>query len=114
MDSGQAKLFRDSLQGLTVGGWAIDGFYGNGKSAVVLPALRGSEMGAIKVFHPELVERYGKDTQLQRIQREASLVGAEHPHLVRILDGGECAATDHLYVVMERPPRANMTCVTYP
>ena len=108
MDSGQAKLFRESLQGQTVGGWSIDGFYGNGKSAVVLPAARGSEIGAIKVFHPELIERYGKDTQLQRIQREASLVGAAHPHLVRILDGGECVSTGQLYVVMERLPQRNL------
>lgn len=108
MDSGQATLFRESLQGKTIAGWHVDGFYGNGKSAVVLPALRGTEEGAIKVFHPELIERYGKDAQLQRIHREASLVGTTHPHLVRILDGGECAATGHLYVVMERIPHRNL------
>ena len=108
MDSVQARLFRGSLQGKTIGGWHVDGFCGNGKSAVVLPALRGTEEGAIKVFHRELIERYGKDAQLQRIHREASLVGTTHPHLVRILDGGECAATGHLYVVMERIPHRNL------
>lgn len=108
MDSGQASLFRDSLQGITVGGWHVSGFYGNGKSAVVLPATRGVEVGAIKVFHPELIERFGKEAQLQRIRREASLVGASHPHLVRILDGGECLTTGHLYVVMERIPQRNL------
>jgi serine/threonine protein kinase len=108
MDSGQAKLFREELQGKTVGGWTIDGYYGNGKSAVVLPALRGTEQGAIKVFHPELIERFGKEAQLQRIHREASLVGTSHPHLVRILDGGECASTGHLFVVMERIPNRNL------
>lgn len=108
MDSGQASLFRDSLQETSIGGWHVSGFYGNGKSAVVLPAVRGIEEGAIKVFHPELIERYGKDAQLQRIRRESSLVGASHPHLVRILDGGECAVTGHLYVVMERIPQRNL------
>ena len=108
MDSGQASLFRDSLQETSIGGWHVSGFYGNGTSAVVLPAVRGIEEGAIKVFHPELIERYGKDAQLQRIRRESSLVGASHPHLVRILDGGECAVTGHLYVVMERIPQRNL------
>jgi len=108
MDSGQANLFREGLQGKTIAGWHVGGFYGNGKSAVVLPALRGAEKGAIKVFHPELIERYGKDAQLQRIHREASLVGTTHPHLVRILDGGECTVTGHLYVVMECIPHRNL------
>ena len=108
MDSGQASLFRDSLQETSIGGWHVSGFYGNGKSAVVLPAVRGIEEGAFKVFHPELIERYGKDAQLQRIRRESSLVGASHPHLVRILDGGECAVTGYLYVVMERIPHRNL------
>jgi serine/threonine protein kinase len=96
MDSGQAKIFRDELQGKTISGWSVDGYYGCGKSAVVLPALRGAEEGAIKVFHPELIERYGKDAQLQRIHREASLVG------------GECPATGYLFVVMERIPHRNL------
>ena len=44
MDSGQASLFRDSLQETSIGGWHVSGFYGNGKSAVVLPAVRGIEL----------------------------------------------------------------------
>jgi len=108
MDSAQAKLLRESLEGKTVGGWHIDGFFGNGKSAVVFSAVRGTETGALKIFHPELIERYGKDAQLQRIMRETSLVGADHPNLVRILDGGECPDTGHLFVVMERLPYRNL------
>lgn len=108
MDSTQANHLRDSLQGQIVGGWTIDGFFGNGKSAVVLPATKGTVEAAIKVFHPELVERYGKAVQLERILREKSLVGAEHPNLVRILDGGECPVTGHLFVVMERLPYRNL------
>lgn len=108
LDQIQAKLLADSLQGRIVGGWTIDGFFGNGKSAIVLPALREGREAAIKVFHPELVERYGKDAQLERILREKSLVGSEHPNLVRIFDGGECPATNHLYVVMECLPYKNL------
>lgn len=108
MDSAQATLLRESLMSKSVGGWTIDGFFGNGKSAVVFSVVRGAETGALKVFHPELIERYGKNAQLQRILRETSLIGAEHPNLVRILDGGECATTGHIFVVMERLPFRNI------
>lgn len=108
MDSTQAMQLRESLVGKEVGGWLLDGYFGKGKSAVVFSATREGQKGALKVFHPELVERYGKDVQLQRILREKGLVGAEHPHLVQILDGGECPTTGHLFVVMERLPYRNI------
>ncbi|UVL70096.1 protein kinase domain-containing protein [Pseudomonas protegens] len=108
MDTTQAQILRDQLQGLEVGGWLIDGFHGNGKSAVVLPAQKGNQQGAIKIFHPELVERYGKEVQLERIMREKSLVGAVHDNLVQIYDGGECEVTGYLYVVMESLPYRNL------
>ncbi|WP_448093660.1 protein kinase domain-containing protein [Pseudomonas lini] len=108
MDTTQAQILRNQLQGMEVGGWLIDGFHGNGKSAVVLPAQKGNQQGAIKIFHPELVERYGKDVQLERIMREKSLVGAVHDNLVQIYDGGECEATGYLYVVMESLPYRNL------
>ncbi|WP_350616241.1 protein kinase [Pseudomonas sp. HY7a-MNA-CIBAN-0227] len=108
MDTIQAQILRDQLQGLEVGGWLIDGFHGNGKSAVVLPAHKDGVRGAIKIFHPELIERYGKEVQLERIMREKSLVGAQHHNLVQIFDGGECEATGYLYVVMESLPYNNL------
>lgn len=108
MDKTQAKILSDSLQGIHVGGWLVEGFYGNGKSAVVLPATKGNQSGAIKVFHPELIERYGEATQLERIMREQGLVNASHENLVRIYDGGKCLDTGHLYVVMESLPFKNL------
>lgn len=108
MDSTQAKLFTTELVGKTIGGWLIDGPLGYGKSAIVLSASRGTDVGAIKVFHPELVERHGKKVQLERINREKTLIGLSHPNLVRILDGGECPDTGHLFVVMEKLPYKNL------
>lgn len=70
MDKIQAEMLRDSLQGVEVGEWLINGFHGYGKSAVVLPAQKDGVVGAVKVFHPELVERYGRAAQLERISRE--------------------------------------------
>lgn len=108
MDAAQADILVSGLLGAVVGGWQIESFLGKGKSAVVLACTRGPESGAIKIFHPELVERYGKAVQLERIHREKSLVGAFHPNLVRILDGGECDKSGYLYVVMERLPYGNL------
>jgi serine/threonine protein kinase len=108
MDTSQAKILIDSVMNRRVGGWMIDGSFGNGKSAVVLSAIKNGVGAAIKIFHPELIERYGKAVQLERIGREKQLIGAIHPHLVKILDGGECAETGHLFIVMERVPYKNM------
>ncbi|GAB3789921.1 protein kinase domain-containing protein [Dyella agri] len=101
MDRAQADALRDSLVGRTVGGWSIDGFHGHGKSAVVMASQRNGVRGAIKVFHPELIERFGREVQLERIRRETSLVGIRHENLVEILGGGVCEDTGHLFVVME-------------
>ena len=108
MDSAQAKLFAESLEKAVVGGWTVEGVYGSGKSAVVFRASKGGVHGALKVFHPELVERYGRHVQLERVQRETNLVGAHHPNLVRILGGGACANTGHLFVVMEPLAEKNL------
>ncbi|WP_082848191.1 serine/threonine-protein kinase [Delftia sp. GW456-R20] len=108
MDSTQARQLTDSLMGNIVDGWKIDSPINHGKSAVVVRGSRGSEIAAIKVFHPELIERFGRDAQLERIARECTLVGENHPNLVKILGGGECKLTNHLYVAMEYLPWSNL------
>jgi serine/threonine-protein kinase len=89
------------LIGQQVGGWLIQRLINAGKSAVVFAARKDRQLSALKVFDSELVERFGRDMQLARIDRERSLIGARHPHLVQILDGGECKVTRHLFVAME-------------
>lgn len=108
MDSAQANVLRESLQEKTVGGWAVDGFFGKGKSAVVVKATKDGVTAALKVFHPELIEQYGRQVQLDRIQREKALIGKVHPNLVEILGGGECLITGHLYVAMQPIPFKNI------
>lgn len=111
MDAAQAKIFVEDLLGKSIGGWEALSHLGSGKSAVVLRARRGEENAALKVFHPELVERHGKSTQIERISREKGLIGATHPHLVKIVDGGECDLTGHLFIVMELLPCSNLKSV---
>lgn len=108
MDAAQAEILKSDLMGKCVGGWTIVDYLGSGKSAVVMDGVKGQEGAAIKVFHPELVERYGRQVQLERILREASLEGAAHPNLVKILGGGECSETGYLFVVMERLDYPNL------
>lgn len=101
MDSVVAKRIERDLLNQNVGGWQIVDRINAGKSAVVLKGIRDGEVGAVKIFDPEMVERYGKSVQLARIERELMLRGKFHPNLVRILDGGECLRTGYLFVAME-------------
>lgn len=108
MDSAQATFLSNSLIGNYIQDWLITGFLGAGKSAVVMSATRQGQQAAVKVFHPELIERYGEKTQLQRIEREKSLIGDKHPAIVEIYDGGKCSKTGHLFVAMEMVPYKNL------
>ena len=101
MDAARARRLSNELVGHHIGKWHIEAQHSFGKSAVVLRATDDQHTSAaVKVFDPELVERFGKETQLKRIERELSLRGNIHPHLVEILDGGECPHTHHLFVAM--------------
>jgi hypothetical protein len=102
LDTVRAKRMADELAGQMVGGWRIGASLGNGHSALVLVAKKGKQtVAALKIIDPEMVEQAGRDQQISRIMREKELAGHSHPHLVEILDGGECAQSGHLFVAME-------------
>ena len=89
------------LRGRSVGGWRIQELIRHGKSAAVFRANKSQHIAALKIFDPELVARYGELTQLTRILTELTLRGLRHRHLVQIYDGGQCPATNHLFLVMQ-------------
>ena len=99
MDSVIAERMSEELLGKAFDGWQLEQLLGHGKSALVFMGRKGSELAAVKIFDPDIVERFGKDTQLKRIQRELSLVGKSHPNLVSIYAGGE--ENGYLFVCME-------------
>lgn len=101
IDEVRANRMADELIGKSVGQWELVQYLGCGKSALVFKGRRNGLEGAVKVFDPELIQRFGKETQLQRIKRELLIRDNGHEHLVRIIDGGECSVTAHLFVVME-------------
>lgn len=106
MDEARAARMAAELRGKSANGWIIGELLGNGKSALVFKTTKGVDLGAIKIFDPELIERYGKDAQEERIRRELSLIGKHHPNLVRILDGGMAIINESNYwfIVMEYLP----------
>jgi len=111
MDQIQANRFAASLLGTTVGGWTLTNACNAGKSAVVLKGERSGETAAIKIFDPELIDRFGADRQSARIERELTLRGKEHPNLVRIIDGGLCEESNYWFIVMEYIDAPNMAAV---
>jgi serine/threonine protein kinase len=111
MDSIIAARMRSELIGKEVGGWKATESLGEGKSALVLKAERGGTEAALKVFDPDLVQKYGEDTQLGRITRERQLIGKSHDHLVKIFDGGKCSTTGYLFVTMEYIPAKDLSQV---
>lgn len=101
MDEARAIRMSEDLIGKSIGQWELIEYLGSGKSALVFKGRCHKQESAVKVFDPELIQRFGKRIQLQRIQRELLLRDKAHEYLVRIIDGGECSATGHLFVVME-------------
>jgi len=101
VDATRVNQMINELTGQAVGGWQIAKYINAGQSAAVFKGTNGSREGAVKIFDSALVEKFGKQVQLARVNRELSLIGKDHPNLVRIFDGGECAKTGRLFIVME-------------
>lgn len=112
MDTIRAKKIAKELNGKRVGGWTILDYINNGKAAVILRAVKGEDTAALKIFDPELIERFGKKTQLIRVQREKKLIGKSHPNLIEIKDGGECENTGYIYVAMAYLPWKKLSQLT--
>lgn len=112
MNTIRAKRIAKELNGKTVGGWTVLDYIDNGKAAVILKAVKGKETAVLKIFDRELIERFGKKTQLIRVQREKRLIGKSHPNLIEIKDGGECEDTGYIYVAMAYLPWKKLSQLT--
>lgn len=101
----------NKLIGKSVDGWDLTDYLGCGKSAVVLKANHANGLAAVKLFDPELIRRYGDDTQQKRIGRELALINEHHENLVRIYGGGYWKSEQLHYVVMEYIDAPNLAQV---
>ncbi|TCQ14626.1 serine/threonine protein kinase [Rhizobium sp. PP-CC-3G-465] len=99
MDSTKAKQWEDRFKGKKIDRWTVKLLIDNGKSAAVFLAEDDERSVALKLFDDELIKRYGDESQIARIERELTLVGKEHPNMVRILGGG--VFEDNHFIVME-------------
>src|SRR5262249_8276092 len=91
MDRVRALRMSGELKGSTISGWLIGDLVDYGKSALLLNSSKEAHTAVLKLFDPELIDRYGAEVQKERVERERSLITKHHPHLVRILDAGEDA-----------------------
>lgn len=73
-------------------GLSFTAVLGSGRSAVVYEAA-SPELGslAVKVYDQAMLQRFGSEVQLARLQREVSLKGHGLRDLVQVHDGGELA-----------------------
>lgn len=69
---------------------------------------KNTQIAALKVRDRSLVDEHGKAEQLERLEREKSLIGQKHPNLIEILDVGYSDVLDLMYVVMQYLPWENM------
>lgn len=95
----------------SVGGWQLTSYIASGKSALVFKGERDGVVGAVKIFDPELIERFGEDVQTARISRELTLKNDSHDNLIGILDGGMCTIHKLYYVIMQYLDEPNLATV---
>ncbi|ETA51206.1 protein kinase domain-containing protein [Ponticoccus alexandrii] len=103
MDEVKAKDWEESFRGQAIDGWVIESLIDHGKSAAVFKAASAEDgrLAAVKIFDDELIQRYGDEAQVQRIERELSLRGKSHRNMVEILAGGFHDQSKNHYIVME-------------
>lgn len=97
------------LLGQVVGGFTIVKYIDRGASALVFEGHDAEGVVvAIKIFDPEFIAKHGDDVQVKRIERQLLLKGKEHKHLIKVIDGGQCASTKLHYLVMPFLPTPSL------
>ncbi len=102
MDRAKAASLARRLVDNKLGEFTVKSLLDHGKSAAVFRANDAENNPVvIKVFDAEIVEQYGDETQLIRINRELELIGHSCPNLVQIVGGGYDEQEKLHYVAME-------------
>lgn len=111
MESARVKRLVLEWSGHILNGWTVGDYLNSGKSALVFRATKGGTNAVVKIFDPEIVERFGRADEEERIRRELTLVGSHHDNLVTIFDGGHSKDYDLYFVVMEYIDAPNLASV---
>lgn len=101
MDTFKSKAIERELKDAKFEEWQIIKLINNGKSAAVFEARCEGRTAAIKIFDTDLIERFGREVQLARIQRELELAKNPHENVIDILGGGWNPDRNLYYIIMK-------------
>jgi len=97
------KLVNEIQNEKSLNGYNVLEFINNGKSAAVFKAKKNDMFYALKIFDNDLIERFGHEIQIKRIEQEILLKGHKIKNLVKIFDAGSTflGSQNYYYIVME-------------
>lgn len=96
----ETETFIAELAGKSIGGYLIGKYVDRGASALVFETEIDGQKHALKVFDPAFLEKFGKEQQTARIERQVALKGKQHENLIEIIDGGKCEDTGYYFLLM--------------
>lgn len=84
--------------------WTVGQIIGSGADGIVYSAFKDKEnIVALKIYFPEIVIKYGKESISERIELQTDLIGEKkHNNLVEIFDGGFSEEYQTFYLIMEK------------
>lgn len=103
MDKAKSLILEKELINKSLNGYEVVKLLNNGKSAAVFKARKNNKDYALKIFDNDLVERFGYEIQIKRIEQEIKLKNHTIENLVKIYEGGKTTVEDkeHFFIVME-------------
>lgn len=92
-----------NLSGHIVAGWLLGNILGSGADGIVYEAIREELHAGVKIFFPDILERNGLESGLERLELQLQLKGMKHhPNLVEIYEGGLIDEWNTIYIAMEK------------
>lgn len=84
--------------------WTISQIIGSGADGIVYSAFKDKgNIVALKIYFPEIVIKYGKESISERIELQTDLIGEKkHNNLVEIFEGGFSEEYQTFYLIMEK------------
>lgn len=103
MDKFKSKELEKEIKNKIINGYEVLQLINNGKSAAVFKAKKNDQFYALKIFDNDLIERFGHEIQIKRIEQEVNLKNHTIKNLIKIYDGGQTSLDNQkfYFIVME-------------
>ena len=103
MDNIKAKKLEQELVNTNFNEYKILSLINYGKTAAVFKVELNKYFYALKIFDNELVESFGYEIQIKRIEQEINLKNHNIDNLIKIIDGGvkNILSNNYYFIVME-------------